>query len=72
MTSLKSFSTHDVIAKVFYCEIEYKTNNTVQSYLRDGINYVKIITIKESNDSPWKLEEMSAAENPDIENIRKN
>lgn len=45
---------------VFYAEIEYKTNNLITSYLKDGINYQKVIIAKENSDSSWKICEMSS------------
>ena len=45
---------------VFYAEIEYKTNNLITSYLKDGINYQKVIIAKINSDSSWKICEMSS------------
>lgn len=44
---------------VFYAEIEYKINNLITSYLKDGINYHKVVIAKEKADSDWKICEMS-------------
>lgn len=49
-------------SRVYYAEIEYQLSGTAFSYLIDGINYFKIVFVKENKDSPWKIGEMSSAE----------
>ncbi|NLZ49587.1 MAG: DUF4829 domain-containing protein [Clostridiales bacterium] len=47
--------------KVYYTEINYKTNNLNPSYLKNGVYNQKILVIKEHKDSPWKIAEISSA-----------
>ncbi len=48
--------------KVFYVEIDIKVRDTSLSDLKNGINYFKVITVKEKGNSEWKIGEMSSAE----------
>lgn len=47
--------------KVYYTEINYKTNNLTRSCLKDGVYNQKFVVIKEHKDSPWKIAEISSA-----------
>lgn len=47
--------------KVYYAEINYKTNKLTPSYLKDGVYNHKIVVIKEKKNSPWKIAEISSA-----------
>lgn len=51
--------------KVYYAELNYKINNTIESYLKDGINYHKIVVVKETKDSPWQIGEISSVDKED-------
>jgi hypothetical protein len=48
--------------RVYYVEINYKFNHTLESGISDGLNYFKYVTIKKTKNSPWQIAELSGAQ----------
>ena len=56
-------NTGDVTeSKVYYVEAEYIIKDTKNTYLKNGLNYHKIVIVKESNDMKWKIAEISSVD----------
>lgn len=47
--------------KVFYGVVDYRIKEIIFSYLKNGPYYHKIVVVRETKDSPWKIQEMSAS-----------
>ncbi len=48
--------------KVYYACIKYNIRNIAESYLKNGMNYHKITVYKETQESEWKIGEMSGTD----------